>query len=44
MTKAPNPAPALDAAMSFRLHIEHHGHGASDVQRWVGGSYNEDLR
>jgi hypothetical protein len=28
-----NPAHALDAAMSFSLHIGHHWRGASDVHR-----------
>jgi len=31
--KPPNPAHALDAAMSFGLHIGHHWRGASDVHR-----------
>ena len=31
----PNPAHALDAAMSFGLHIGRHWRGASDVQRWA---------
>jgi len=30
---SPNPAHALDAAMSFSLHIGRHWCGASDVQR-----------
>jgi hypothetical protein len=32
---APNPAQALDAAMSFGLHIGHHWRRASDVRRLV---------
>jgi hypothetical protein len=30
----PNPAHALDAAMSFSSHIGRHWRGASDVHRW----------
>jgi len=33
MTRWSNPAHALDAAMSFSLHIERHWRGASDVHR-----------
>jgi len=31
----PNPAHALDAAMSFSLHVGRHWRGASDVHRWA---------
>jgi hypothetical protein len=34
-TQRPNPAHALDAAMSFTLHIGRHWRGASDVHRWA---------
>lgn len=33
--KGANPAHALDAAMSFSLHIGRHWRGASDVQSWA---------
>ena len=33
MTTMPNPAHALDAAMSFSLHIGYHWRGTSDVRR-----------
>ena len=33
-TMPPNPAHALDAAMSFSLHFEGRDRGASDVRRY----------